>query len=245
MTSLPAFALLHGGGQGSWVWAETVRALEAQGARVLALDVPGCGVKRGQDVSALDTDAIATELLADIAAAGLSDVVLVGHSLAGAILPLMAAAVPKSFRRLVYLTCTAPLRGRSFLDQMGSGLHGENGDEVGWPVDPKTHPLEQRYRAMFCNDMTGKEAEAFLAKLGFDHWPTDVFLRTDWHYDHLEAIPSTYIICERDQSLPPAWQQRFATRLHCGHIVRIDAGHQAMNTQPDVLAGLLMAEAEA
>jgi pimeloyl-ACP methyl ester carboxylesterase len=242
MTGQPAFALLHGGGQGSWVWAETVRALEARGAQVLALDVPGCGAKRGRELSALDSDAIAAELLADIVAAGLSNVVLVGHSLAGAILPLMAKAAPDRFRRLIYLTCTAPLFGTSFLDQMGTGLHGENADTVGWPVDPKTYSLEQRYRAMFCNDMADGEADAFLGKLGLDHWPTDVFLRTDWRYDHLEAMPSSYILCERDQSLPPDWQQRFATRLHCDRTVRIGAGHQAMNTQPETLAAMLIAE---
>jgi pimeloyl-ACP methyl ester carboxylesterase len=236
------FALLHGGGQGSWVWDDTARALRDAGAGVLTLDVPGCGVKRGRDISGLDADAIAAELIADIRAAGVSDVILVGHSLAGALLPRMAEQAPELFRRLVYLSCTAALPGRTFLDQMGSGLHGECEDEVGWPVDPKTHSLEQRYRAMFCNDMTEAEAEAFLARLGPDLWPSDVFTRTDWRYGHLAAIPATYIVCERDQSLPPAWQERFAERLHVDRIVRIDAGHQAMNTQPETLAHILLHE---
>jgi hypothetical protein len=46
------YALLHGGGQGSWVWDETIAALGVQGGgtfgRALALDAPGCGAKRGR-----------------------------------------------------------------------------------------------------------------------------------------------------------------------------------------------------
>ncbi|WP_425996226.1 alpha/beta fold hydrolase [Caulobacter sp. DWR1-3-2b1] len=71
MTQVPAFALLHGGGHGSWVREETVRALEARGAAVLALDVPGCGAKRGRETLELGVEAVADELLADIMASGL------------------------------------------------------------------------------------------------------------------------------------------------------------------------------
>ena len=42
------FAFLHGGGQGSWVWDETIAALHRQSGgvhRAMALDAPGCGVK--------------------------------------------------------------------------------------------------------------------------------------------------------------------------------------------------------
>lgn len=237
------FALLHGGGQGSWVWDEMVALLSAQGARVLALDVPGCGTKRGRDVAGLDAQDVARELLADLEAAGLSNVILVGHSLAGAILPLMAEISPERFARLVYVTCTAPGPGTSFRGQMGAGLHGSHPDEVGWPVDPATHSADERYRLMFCNDMEPAFATAFLARMGRDDWPMDVLTRTGHRYDHLNGIPSTYIVCERDNGLPPAWQELFAARLHCDRIVRIDSGHQAMTTQPEALANLLLQEA--
>ena len=242
----PAFALLHGGGQGSWVWQETIAAMRRQGIaadRILALDVPGCGAKRGRDVSALDTDAVVGELLADLRVAGLSEMVLVGHSLAGVVMTRMAESAPELFRRLVYLSCSAPLPGKSPLEQIGSGARGDHPDEVGRPLDPATTPPAVQYRAMFCSDSTEAEGDAFLALLGQDMWPMDVLTRNDWRYDHLRTIPSSYILCERDQSLPPTWQERFAERLHVDRIVRLDAGHQAMNTQPERLARLLIAEA--
>jgi len=63
------FAFLHGGGQGSWVWDETIAALSLQtGGTVhcLALDAPGCGTKRGADASDYAFADTTRELVADI-----------------------------------------------------------------------------------------------------------------------------------------------------------------------------------
>ena len=56
------FAFLHGGGQGGWVWDETIAAMKAQSGdanRYLALDVPGCGTKRERDTASIQFDEIA------------------------------------------------------------------------------------------------------------------------------------------------------------------------------------------
>jgi pimeloyl-ACP methyl ester carboxylesterase len=240
------FVFLHGGGQGGWVWEQTIAALHAQSdgsTRCLALDAPGCGAKRGRDTTEMAFDDIARELVDDVRAADLSDVVLVGHSQAGMELPQMAELAPGLFRRLVFVTCSAPLPGHSTLDQMGMGLHGSNPDQVGWPLDPMTTPIEDRFRVMFCNDMGKPQADAFLARLGQDMWPQVCYEHTDWRRDHLADIPVSYVACLQDMSLPLDWQLRFAERLHADRVVRIDAGHQVMNTRPHGLAEILLAEA--
>lgn len=242
-SSGPAIALLHGGGQGSWVWEPTVLALEAKGARVLALDVPGCGAKRGRDVAGMTVDQVAAELLADIARWTGDPVTLVGHSLGGVVLTRMAEAAPERFARLIYVSCAAPSPGQTPIAMIGGGVQGASDSEVGWPVDPATHSPEQRYRAMFCNDMAADEADDFLARLGPDVWPTDAFTRSDWRYDHLAQMAVSYVVLGRDQALPPAWQERFAARVHADRIARLDAGHQGMWTRPKALADVLLAEA--
>jgi pimeloyl-ACP methyl ester carboxylesterase len=239
------FAFLHGGGQGSWIWDETIDAIAAQSAgsaRCLAMDVPGCGKKRDRDTSAIDMPGIGAELVADVEAAGMKDVVLVGHSQAGSSLPIMAQIRPGLFRRIVYVTCLASPPGRTSLEIMGNCRQGESDTEVGWPVDPQTATLAERFRAMFCNDMTREEGDAFLARLGKDSWPMQSYGYNQWRYDHLADIAGTYVICLRDQGLPPMWQRRFAEQLHADRLVHIDAGHQVMNTRPHTLAEVLLAE---
>ncbi len=236
------FAFLHGGGQGGWVWDDTIAEMERQSggaARCRALEAPGCGAKRGRDTSQIAFEDIARELVADIRAAGMTDVVLVGHSQAGMELPQMAELAPELFRRLIFVTCSAPLPGKTTIDQMGEGLHGENPDQVGWPVGPDAG-MEERFRAMFTNDMSDAVADAFLAKLGKDMWPPVCYSHSDWRRDHLANVPVSYVKCLRDQALTPQWQDTFAKRLHADEIVEIDAGHQVMNTRPAELAGILL-----
>jgi pimeloyl-ACP methyl ester carboxylesterase len=246
MTLAVDYVFLHGGGQAGWVWGETIAALEQQSGgqgRTIALDAPGCGSKRGADTVALGVDDVVTELLADISASGLKEVILVGHSQAGTILPRLVMRQPGLFRRLVYVSCVAPSPGQTLVQQLGSGRHGSHKDEVGWPFDPRTVAPNERYALMFCNDMNAAETSAFLAKLGRDTWPAQTMSASDWRYDHLSGVPSTYVMCLRDAILPPPWQETFATRLQVQRTVSIDAGHQVMNTRPHALAEVLRYEA--
>lgn len=246
MTASADYVFLHGGGQASWVWRETVAALHQQTdskfGRAFALDAPGCGSKRGRNTTNLGIDDVVTELLTDIAASGLKNIVLVGHSQAGTILPRLVEKRPELFSRLVYVSCIAPAPGRTILQQMGSGLHGSNSEEVGWPVDPRTVDAHQRNVLMFCNDMSKTAAAAFVAQLGQDSWPAQTMSASDWRYDHLGKLPSTYVVCLRDGILPVAWQETFASRLKVQRCVRIDAAHQVMNTRPHALAEILRYE---
>ena len=236
------FALLHGGGQGSWVWDETAAVLRAAGATVIALDVPGCGTKRDVEAIGYSVDDVVAELNAEVRVFGPAPVVLVGHSQAGTLLPELWRKAPDLYARLIYLSACAPLAGQSVIDMMGHGRHGEHPDQIGWPLDPALHGKDEMRRLAFCNDMAPAQLEAFLPKLDFDNWPPGVTYAAHWDYSGLTTCPSTYIVCEQDGVLPRAWQFRFAERLACQRIITIAAGHQAMNTQPEALAALLLAE---
>jgi pimeloyl-ACP methyl ester carboxylesterase len=100
MTRSVDYVFLHGGGQAGWVWHDTIAALHRQTGgefgRAIALDAPGCGEKRGRNTAGLNVDDVVTDLLADISSSGLRDVVLVGHSQAGTILPRLVEKQPPS-----------------------------------------------------------------------------------------------------------------------------------------------------
>ncbi len=234
------FVFLHGGGQGGWVWDETIAALSAQSggsARCLALDAPGCGTKRGRDTAGYDFAAITAELVSDIEAAGLTDVVLVGHSQAGTSMPGMALLRPHLFQKLIFVSCIAPDPGLTTIEMTAGRLHGGS-----HPFTDESLSIRERYRAMFCNDMVASQAEEFLDKLGPDQWPSVCYSHSDWPYDHLSSVPVSYVLCLDDAILPLDWQRFFAKRLHARTTPRIDAGHQAMNTRPQALAEILLAE---
>lgn len=242
------FVFLHGGGQGGWVWDETIAALAAQSAgasRCLALDAPGCGAKRGRDTTAISFSEITAELVADIEAAGFTDVVLVGHSQAGTSMPAMAALRPDLFAKLVFVSCIAPDPGLTVIEMTTKRMR-EHGDTAGSrALTDESRSMRERYRTMFCNDMAPAQAEAFLDKLGADGWPPSCYVQAEWSYDHLARLPVSYVLCLEDAILPLEWQERFAARVHARTTPRIDAGHQAMNTRPQALAEILLIEARA
>lgn len=233
---------LHGGEQAGWIWEHTVAALALQCGsalrlRSILLEVPGCGSKRDRDTSRVQPEDVVEELLRELDASGARDALLVGHSQAGTLMPRLLSRRPDLFRRALYVTCCAPLPGQSVLSMMGSGRHGENPDEVGWPAD-RSVGQETMLRLAFCNDMSPAQSAWLIGKLGNDHWPAKVTGATDWSYDGLRT-PSTYVICLRDHILPEPWQFLFADRLGVDDRIRIDAGHQVMNTRPHALAEVI------
>lgn len=231
------FVFLHGGIQGSWVWSPTIAALKLQepNTRCLALDVPGCGVKLDRNTEGIVFTDIVSELVGDVEAAGASGATLVGHSQAGSLLSLMAALAPDRFSKLIYLSCVAPEPGQTVL----VGTAGREMADL--PEEQRELPME-RLRRMFCNDMSDHEAERFMASLGKDAWPRSAYSETQWRYDHLAGVPSTYILCLQDETLPLDLQRQFAQRLHAKRVLSLDAGHQAMTTRPHALAEMLLLE---
>lgn len=233
------FALLHGGGQAAWVWDETVAALERQGGeavKVIAFDLPGCGAKRGQDTSKLAVRDVAAAFVADLEASGMRDIMLVGHSNAGTILPLVAEMRPDLIRRYIYVSCIAPAPGVSIWDMKMAHRDMSDGKSAGVSGG--------RLREMFANDMDPDYADAFMAKLGHDRWPTlDVLHERGWRYDHLADKPATFVICLQDRAETPEAQEASASLFQVQRRVRLDAGHQAMNTRPNSLAEILLHEA--
>lgn len=240
--------LLHGGGQGGWVWAETIAAIRAEAGeaagRVLTLDVPGCGEKRGRDTRNISVPEVIDVLATELDANDVRDALLVGHSQAGTILPGLVAARSDRIARAVYFTCAAPSPGQTVAHMMGRGVQGSAENEIGWPLDPEAASPEALFDAAFCNDMDQEMSRTFLAKLGKDNWPEACGNDwNSWQYDAARHVPATYVIALADKILPVAWQERFAARVNASRLVRIDSGHQGMNTRPFSLAEILIAEA--
>jgi len=96
--TLPAVVFIHGSGLDHSVWALHSRWFAYHGRTVLALDLPGHGRSDGETLPTIA--AMADWVAAVIAAAGLAQAALVGHSM-GALVALEAAARhPKRVRAL-------------------------------------------------------------------------------------------------------------------------------------------------
>ena len=234
---------MHGGNHGSWCWAallDELRTTPSEVGRLITLDAPGAGTKRGQDASGETIASIAHSLNAELRATGVRDTVLIGHSLAGVLTPVMAAQDPSLFADLIFLQTVAPQEGQSMHDQMGGGIRGQDPDRVGYPFDPAVKTQAELTTALFGVDFDDEQLRLLLAETAQDVTPRP-FLEepvTRQGYDP-GRFRTAYVVATRDPVLPPVWQRRFAERLGCARVVEIDTPHEAFISHPRLLAETL------
>lgn len=102
LTKKEHFVLVHGSWHGSWCWSKVVPLLTAQGHRVTVIDLPGRGGNKQELARLTPADYVAS--VTRVLDAASEPVVLVGHSLGGGTISLVAEARPEKVKRLVYLT---------------------------------------------------------------------------------------------------------------------------------------------
>src|SRR3546814_8550446 len=74
----------------------------------------------------------------ELRAVGVARGILIGHSIAGALMPMLIIEDPTLFSSAIFLATCAPLEGQTVAAMMGSGRHGSDLDVVGFPLDPAT-----------------------------------------------------------------------------------------------------------
>ena len=169
-----------------------------------------------------------------------SDLVLVGHSLAGLTIPLVAARRP--VRRLVYLCAIVPQFGRSLAEQVAA--------------DPSLYDdvLRRHPGRITAPDgsVTFRDAAAARDVFYHDCPPEDVAwafarLRPQAAAPRLERCPLTgwpsgaraSILCREDRAISPAWSRRVARERLDVEPIELAGSHSPFMTQPSHLAAVL------
>lgn len=100
------FSLVHGGQHGAWCFKPLALELERRGHRAIAVDLP----IDDPDAGAARYAQVVTDSLAGVD----GDVVVVGHSMGGLVIPLVAQH--RRVRRLIFLCAAIPEPGRSHVE---------------------------------------------------------------------------------------------------------------------------------
>jgi pimeloyl-ACP methyl ester carboxylesterase len=233
---MTGIAFIHGGKHDSRCWRPTmdVIAARAPGMKMVAPDLPGRGSIPGDDMSLAGCVKSVVDQIDD---AGLDGILLVGHSLAGVTVPLIAAALgPERVTRIVAVSCCVPPQGRTTASTVNLVTQGVARllERVSFP-----RPLA---RWLFCNGMTAEQRAYGMSCLVPDAPDTPGLTRAPADRSTLPAeIPRTWVLCTRDRTLPPRVQRRFAANLGVSETVPIDTGHNPMIADPDGLADILLA----
>jgi pimeloyl-ACP methyl ester carboxylesterase len=224
------FGLVHGAWHGAWCFDALVAELEARGHTAIAVDLPA---------GDLDAGAVRYAELVDAALPRGDDVILVGHSLAGLTIPLVAARRPVT--HLVFLCALIPEPGLSLLDQMRAGgaiFIPEFGADPGRHRDPDGCTWWEPAAAVgaFYHDCADAQARAAAARL---RRQSPLPSREPCPLAALPDVTCTSIVCQEDRAISPAWSRRAARARLGTEAVEMDGGHSPFLSRPGELAGLL------
>lgn len=222
-------ALVHGAYHGAWCWDFLTPELERLGHRVIAVELPISDPTLG---AADYAQTIENALPPD------SEPILVGHSMAGLVIPLVAAHRP--IRKLVFLAAFLPSPGKSASEQRGSEpidgrLSPRNaewtdlGDDV-WMVGPNTAA------ELFFHDAPAAVARWATQRLRPQAYRvlTEITPLTAW-----PDVACQSIVCRDDRAINPDWV-RSAARERLGvEALELGGGHSPFLTRPTELARLL------
>jgi|WetSurMetagenome_2_1015567.scaffolds.fasta_scaffold02998_9 pimeloyl-ACP methyl ester carboxylesterase len=229
------FLLIHGGSHGAWCWEGVIRELDRIGCKAHAPDLPGGGDDSTPRAS-VTFNSYVSAVNAFIESEDLQDFVLVGHSLAGIILPDIVAANRKLVREVVFIAAFVLERGERAIDLIEPGLVPEYYRLA--EASPE-HSLMVPYpiaRQRFFSDLSDAAARTAYAKL--TPQPLAPYLKPAPHGARSIGSISRYVICRNDQNLLFDLCRRLADKLG-GMIEEIDAGHDVMLSKPTELATLL------
>jgi len=229
--------LVHGGTLTSTMW-DPVRA--AMTSPSVAVDLPGRRYKPA-DLSEVTIGDWVTSVVEDIGQAGLTDVVLVGHSSGGYVLPGVAAALAARpapvLRGLVFVSATVPAHGECPLDYLRDDIRTLASDHRELTLDSARGrtigglrsgepPIETDLEIVENGPRMGLEAPLVLFEpVSWTGFPADV--------------PRVYVRGLRDKVIPPELADRMITAMGGAQVVDLDAGHRSYDTHPGELAAVI------
>lgn len=222
--------LIHGAGGSHLYWPANIRRLA--GYEVYALDLPGHG--RSPQTRQESIQAYAESIVEWMAAAGLQQAILIGHSMGSAIAMTLAIESPRLIAGLGLLGSGARLKvNPQILEQIG--------DAEAFPAI--VHKITQWSFSSQAPEILTSLAEKRLSEAGpqvlqGDFWACNAFdIR-----DNLATITQpTLIICGQEDKMTPVQESRYlAENIPNARLALIpEAGHMLMLEKPERVAHLL------
>ncbi|MCA9934317.1 MAG: alpha/beta hydrolase [Ardenticatenaceae bacterium] len=244
---MTTYILIHGSWHTGEAWYKVEKILADNGAAVYAPTLSGMESIENPGGPEVGLNTHIQDIVRLIEDHDLTDVVLVGHSYSGFVITGAADLLPGRIKKLVYLDAFIPENNQSLFDIMGpaseagmrAGLVNAQGqsksdgaDEV-WLLPPGD-------AAGYLGKDADPEMVAWLqARLVYK--PVATFAEKVQIHDMtaVRAIPSVHIQCTQFPYL--AWLADKARGLGWP-VYDIETGHDAMLTEPEAVAEILLQE---
>jgi pimeloyl-ACP methyl ester carboxylesterase len=188
----------------------------------LAVDLPG-RAEKGGDLASLTVADAARSVAADVRAYTRDHVVLVGHSVAGTLLPSVASQLQGRVQHMVFVAGISAPEGQLPAEVFAPGQSGIMAAHLS--------KLRTKAAGKRLEELDKKVAHS-LDSLSFSCEPM--------HWAEVsEALPRTFVRCLRDPIQSREVQSRLIASCGAQSVIDIDTGHTPALEAPETLASIL------
>jgi pimeloyl-ACP methyl ester carboxylesterase len=236
--ALPGLVLVHGGAHAGDCWDLTVDEIHRlePDLDILAVDLPGRGSRPG-DLNTLTIADWVDSVVADIEDAGLDEVVIVGHSMAGVTVPGVVTKLGASrVREMVFATACVPHEGAAMVDVVSPFVASiaRRKNKKGVPYEVS----QLAAKVAFLNGVPRRRRRSMAGRL----YPESsrIFLEKVSRRD-MPDVPRTWIFTLRDRT--HSTKEQCASIAALGGVdtlIPIDTCHGLMVSEPERLAEILV-----
>ncbi len=230
---MSSYVLVHGAWHGGWCWDKVVPLLEKKGHKVEAPDLPGHGKDR-TPISEISLQAY-TDHICGILDAQPEPVILVGHSMGGAVIAQAGEHLPKKIKFLIYVNAYLLQNGESMMQVFMQDTQSSLGSAIIIAENQTYMTLrDDTVKEVFygdCSDPDVARAKSLFVPQALAPFATPV-ITTEENFGRL---PRVYIECLRDRVISPSVQKKMYTALPCKKVISMDTSHSPFFSAPEDL----------
>lgn len=228
------YILVHGAWEGAWSWDYVRPALEKQGHTVTAVNLHGSnGIQNITMDSYVQTVVDAINQLDH-------KIVLVGHSMAGAVISLVAEQIPEKIEKLVYVAAFLLESGDSVLEAMQRDPDGEFLPELVFSDNQSSATAtEEVWRSKAFHDVKESRILEALPLVDVPQATEPFMAKVRVSDERFGSVPKVYIRTAIDKMVSPKLQDEMLKTWNVDQIHVLQSGHFPTMSVPETLAELL------
>lgn len=238
----PTIALVHGAFEDAHVWDHVSARLQADGYRVINVDLPGR--PSAPMASNLVTNDVYRDVVLKAIGGESKPVVLVGHSFGGIAVTNVAEAAPDKIRTAVYLAAFLPQNGESMLSLAKQDRDSKAGPAL--HVDETKGMISVNYNAradLFANGAPEGLRKA-LPDLIIDEPLSPIVTPVKVTAARFGQVDKVYIHTAQDQVVSPYLQQKMVAATAVRREFTLNTGHIPFLTDVSGLVSAIEQSAE-
>lgn len=233
------YILIHGAWEESGMWSNVSPILKKNGHTVTAIDLPGHGANKYPD--SIVTTANYKQAIVDVIEKLDHPVILVGHSMNGALISHVAEQIPTKIERLIYVTAFLLKNGESVYEIMQRDAEYGAFPEIRYSADQAFATLpETALLRIGLHDVEQEEIKRILPMMA--QWQsTEPFMtKLVLSDENFGSVPKTYIRTSLDKMISPAMQDTMIENWQVDSVFDLESGHFPTSSVSKELAQALL-----